>query len=131
MSNAAPERETGIDPARTPEDESTWFERLLQTFGLGDEPDLRSLIESALTKSKSDALSAQERSMMLRILRFGTLTVEDVMVPRADIVAVDDSISIEELLRVFRKVRAQPRSGLPRNPRRSARYDPHPRSLPS
>ena len=103
MSNAAPERETGIDPARTPEDESTWFERLLQTFGLGDEPDLRSLIESALTKSKSDALSAQERSMMLRILRFGTLTVEDVMVPRADIVAVDDSISIEELLRVFRK----------------------------
>ena len=103
MSNAAPERENGIEPARTPEDESTWFERLLQTLGLGDEPGLRSLIESALTKSKSDELSPQERSMMLRILRFGTLTVEDVMVPRADIVAVDDSITIEELLRVFRK----------------------------
>ena len=103
MSNPAPERETEMDPARPPEDESTWFERLLQTFGLSDEPDLRTLIEGALITSKSDALSPQERSMMLRILRFGTLTVEDVMVPRADIVAVDDSVSIEDLLRVFRK----------------------------
>jgi len=103
MSNPAPERETERDPARPSEDDSTWFERLLQTFGLSDEPDLRTLIESALITSKSDALSPQERSMMLRILRFGTLTVEDVMVPRADIVAVDDSVSIEDLLRVFRK----------------------------
>ncbi len=103
MSNPAPERETEMDPARPSEDDSTWFERLLQTFGLSDEPDLRTLIESALITSKSDALSPQERSMMLRILRFGTLTVEDVMVPRADIVAVDDSVSIEDLLRVFHK----------------------------
>ena len=103
MSTPAPERETEMDMDRPAEDESTWFDRLLQTFGLSDEQDLRTLIESALTKSKSDALSPQERSMMLRILRFGTLTVEDVMVPRADIVAVDDSVSIEDLLRVFRK----------------------------
>ncbi|WP_069436739.1 hemolysin family protein [Methyloceanibacter methanicus] len=103
MSNPAPERETEIESARAAEDESTWFDRLLQTFGLSDEPDLRTLIESALLTSKSDALDPQERSMMRRILRFGTLTVEDVMVPRADIVAVDDSVSIEDLLRVFRK----------------------------
>ena len=29
--------------------------------------------------------------MLRRILRFGKLTVEDVMVPRADIIAVDDT----------------------------------------
>jgi CBS domain containing-hemolysin-like protein len=63
---------------------------------------LRELIESALARSKSDTLSPQERSMLRRILHFGALTVEDVMVPRADIVAVDDSVNIEELMRVFR-----------------------------
>ena len=41
--------------------------------------------------------------MLLRILRFGSLTVEDVMVPRADIVAVDDGMTIEEMLRLFRR----------------------------
>ena len=76
---------------------------LAATFGLGEEPDLRELIEDALARSKSDTLSAQERSMLLRILRFGKLTVEDVMVPRADIIAVDESVTIEELMRVFRK----------------------------
>jgi len=91
------------DQARRADEDATWFERILQRLGLGEEPDLRELIEDALARSKSDALSTQERSMLLRILRFGKLTVEDVMVPRADIVAVDDTITIEELLRVFRK----------------------------
>jgi CBS domain containing-hemolysin-like protein len=48
-------------------------------------------------------LSAQERSMLRRILRFGNLTVEDVMVPRADIIAVDNTLTIDELMRVFRQ----------------------------
>ena len=102
MSNSAPERELGTERSGQSEEESTWFDRLLQTFGLGEEPDLRELIESALARSKSDTLSTQERNMLLRILRFGSLTVEDVMVPRADIVAVDDSVTIEEMLRLFR-----------------------------
>ena len=103
MSSSAPEREIQTDQAAQNEEEQTWFDRLLQTFGLGEEPDLRALIEGALARSNSDALSTQERNMLLRILRFGSLTVEDVMVPRADIVAIDDDITIEELLRVFRK----------------------------
>jgi CBS domain containing-hemolysin-like protein len=61
------------------------------------------LIEDALARSKSDALSGQERTMLRRILRFGTLTVEDVMVPRADIIAVDDTVTVDELMRVFRQ----------------------------
>jgi CBS domain containing-hemolysin-like protein len=39
--------------------------------------------------------------MLLRILRFGALSVEDVMVPRADIIAVDENAPISELLRTF------------------------------
>jgi CBS domain containing-hemolysin-like protein len=41
--------------------------------------------------------------MLRRILRFGKLTVEDVMVPRADIIAVDDTVNADELMRVFRQ----------------------------
>ncbi len=104
MSNGpSSERELEAEQPRRADEDTTWFDRLLQTFGLGEEPDLRELIEDALARSTSDTLSAQERSMLLRILRFGKLTVEDVMVPRADIVAVDESVSIEELMRVFRK----------------------------
>jgi CBS domain containing-hemolysin-like protein len=103
MSNA-PSIENDLKPeeARPTDEEASWFERLLQTFGLGEEPDLRELIEDALARSKSDTLSAQERSMLRRILHLGTLTVEDVMVPRADIIAVDDTISVAELMGVFR-----------------------------
>jgi CBS domain containing-hemolysin-like protein len=85
------------------DEDVSWFERLLQTFGLGEEPDLRELIEDALARSKSDTLSAQERNMLRRALRFGQLTVEDVMVPRADIIAVDESTTVAELMHVFRE----------------------------
>ena len=104
MSNA-PSIDNDLKPeeARPTDEETSWFERLLQTFGLGEEPDLRELIEDALARSKSDTLSSQERSMLRRILRLGTLTIEDVMVPRADIIAVDDTISVADLMGVFRQ----------------------------
>ena len=97
------ENDVPAEEARQTDEELSWFERLLATFGLGEEPDLRELIEDALARSKSDTLSAQERSMLRRILRFGKLTVEDVMVPRADIIAVDDNVTIDELMGVFRQ----------------------------
>jgi CBS domain containing-hemolysin-like protein len=104
MSNAPiAEDDLPNEEARPADEEVSWFERLLQTFGLGEEPDLRELIEDALARSKSDALSAQERNMLRRILRFGKLTVEDVMVPRADIIAVEDTLSVDDLMRVFRQ----------------------------
>jgi len=104
MSNA-PSIDNDLKPeeARPTDEEASWFERLLQTFGLGEEPDLRELIEDALARSKSDTLSSQERSMLRRVLRLGTLTIEDVMVPRADIIAVDDTISVADLMGVFRQ----------------------------
>jgi len=104
MSNTpTAEKDLPAEESREAEEETSWFERLLATFGLGEEPDLRELIEDALARSKSDTLSTQERGMLRRILRFGKLTVEDVMVPRADIVAVDDMVTVDELMRVFRQ----------------------------
>ncbi len=48
------------------------------------------------------AFTEQEREMLLRVLRFGTLRIEDVMVPRADIVAIDERAPLAELLALFR-----------------------------
>ena len=106
MSNA-PLSEDEV-PATTdplPEGEPSWLERLLARFGLGEEPDLREVIEDALAGGKAgdDTFSAQERAMLLNIVRFGKLTVEDVMVPRADIIAVEESTTVAELMAVFRE----------------------------
>jgi CBS domain containing-hemolysin-like protein len=104
VSNIPPtEKDAPDEERRTPDEEISWFERLLQSFGLGEEPDLREFIEDALARSKSDTLSPQERSMLRRALRFGKLTVEDVMVPRADIIAVDENATVAELMHVFRE----------------------------
>ncbi len=48
-----------------------------------------------------DAFSPDERAMLHNILRFREVRVEDVMVPRADIEAVDQNITIGELMILF------------------------------
>ena len=41
--------------------------------------------------------------MLGNLLKFGELTLRDIMVPRAEIVAVDESIGLAELLKLFRE----------------------------
>jgi CBS domain containing-hemolysin-like protein len=105
--SSAPLQDGDLPPEsdQVADEEPSWLERLLGRFGLGEEPDLREVIEDALTRSKAggDSFSAQERAMLLNTLRFGKLTVEDVMVPRADIIAVEQSTNVAELMRVFRE----------------------------
>ena len=105
MTNAPLDEGDGPQNGDAPEQEPSWLERLLARFGLGEEPNLREVIEDALARGEAapDAFSAQERKMLLNILRFGKLTVEDVMVPRADIVAVEEQASVDEAMRVFRE----------------------------
>ena len=106
MSNAPlPESDSPAAIDQTTEEEPSWLERVLARFGLGEEPDLREVIEDALARDKGagDSFSVQERGMLLNILRFGKLTVEDVMVPRADIIAVEEQMTIDDLMRAFRQ----------------------------
>jgi magnesium and cobalt transporter len=67
---------------------------------------MRESLEEVIEESEreSPALSAQERVMLGNLLRLGDLKVADVMVPRAEIVAVDESINLSELLKLFREV---------------------------
>ena len=46
------ENDVPAEEQRPPDEEASWFERLLQSFGLGEEPDLRELIEDALARSR-------------------------------------------------------------------------------
>jgi CBS domain containing-hemolysin-like protein len=75
---------------------------LLARFGLRS-PSLREMLETGL-KEASDAeapFSPEEREMIQRLLRFGGLRVEDIMVPRADIISLDESEPLSEMLRTF------------------------------
>jgi CBS domain containing-hemolysin-like protein len=66
---------------------------------------MRESLEEVIEESEreSSALSAQERVMLSNLLRFGELKVSDVMVPRAEIIAVDESIGLADLLMLFRE----------------------------
>jgi len=91
---------SATEPA--PEQPHSWLAALRAKLGLPGAPTLRAMLEDAL-KGAGDghAFSAEEREMLLRILRFGALRVVDVMVPRADIIAVDENESLWELLKTF------------------------------
>lgn len=80
------------------------FSQVAQRLGL-DEGNLRDRLESAL-KGETDeakAFAPQERTWLQNTLRFGGLRVEDVMVPRADIVAIDQSAPLADLMRLFKE----------------------------
>ena len=80
----------------------SWLGALRARLGLPGAPTLRAMLEDALKGADGGrTFSGEEREMLLRILRFGGLRVVDVMVPRADIIAVDESETIWELLKTF------------------------------
>ncbi len=80
-----------------------WLSAIRQRLGMPGAPTLRDTIEGALRQeaASQSAFSAEERQMMLRMLRFGAKRVVDIMVPRADIIALDESEPLSELLRTF------------------------------
>ena len=77
---------------------------LLSRIGLRS-PSLREMLEADLKgEVDADAVAAfsnEEREMLRRLLRFGGSRVDDIMVPRADIIALEESDSLAELLRTF------------------------------
>ena len=88
------------------EDHPTLLKRLLHLLR-GENASsaaMRESLEEVIEESErqSPALSQQERVMLSNLLAFGELKVRDVMVPRAEIVAVDESMPLPELVTLFR-----------------------------
>ncbi len=77
------------------------FDRLRAVFGLGG-ASIRDDIQDALANSTEVDVSPQERTMLKNVLALHEVRVEDVMVPRADIVAVSLDSRLVDVLRTFR-----------------------------
>ncbi|MEW5424518.1 hemolysin family protein [Amorphus sp. 3PC139-8] len=82
-----------------------WFERLRSAVGLKTNGSLRENLASALAEETDDptAFSPEERRLLHNILHLREVRVDDVMVPRADIDAVEEHVGLGELLKSFRE----------------------------
>lgn len=80
-----------------------WLGRLGRALGFKATASIRDNLEDALgEQARSTDFTAQERAMLRNILATRSIRVADVMVPRAEIVAVPADITLVELLRAFR-----------------------------
>ncbi len=77
---------------------------LLSAFGLKPNGSARAEIEDAIAADEAAGatLSDDERAMLRAILKLGDMRVEDVMVPRADIEALDIESTLAEVIATFR-----------------------------
>ncbi|WP_083656553.1 hemolysin family protein [Mongoliimonas terrestris] len=90
------------DQNGTPLQHSGWLDRLREAFGFRA-VSLRQNLEEALSRDNAlgAAFSPEERAMIRNILRLRETRVDDVMVPRADILAVPHDVSLNDLLSTF------------------------------
>lgn len=82
------------------------FGRLKSMIGLKTSNSLRDNLENALRDEETDeetTFTPEERLMLRNILRMREIRLDDVMVPRADIDAVDDTVSLGQLVKRFRE----------------------------
>ena len=114
--------------ARTPSSDG-FFARLARAlFGWKTGPtraDIEVVLEAAVPGETG--VSPEERTMLENILALRGRRIEDVMVPRADIVAVQQDMSLGELIKVFQNAGAFAARRLQRHARRSDRHGAHPR----
>jgi CBS domain containing-hemolysin-like protein len=81
-----------------------WLDRLRAVVGLRNGTSFRADLEHALASEEtSEAFTPEERAMLRSILRLRDIRVEDVMVPRADIEAVEIHTPLAMLLQEFRE----------------------------
>lgn len=82
------------------------FHALKEFFGLKSaaanlKSSLEEVIEEHASEKTDQSLSADERTMLRNILEYGELRVDDVMVPRVDVVAIPIDTNFDDLTRIF------------------------------
>jgi CBS domain containing-hemolysin-like protein len=94
------------DPASSSDRHTSFFRRLARFLGADDDTQaIRESLEEVIEESEREnaQLLPQERTMLTNLLRFGETRVGDVMVPRGDIVAVEEKTSLGDLIGRFRE----------------------------
>ncbi|MCW5732396.1 MAG: NAD(P)-binding protein, partial [Alphaproteobacteria bacterium] len=86
---------------------SLFLRELKRSLGLGPDPnaELSEDLAEALEERREAQLpfEPQERRMLMNIIRFGELKVDDVMVPRADIIAIEAATPLPEVIEAVRE----------------------------
>ncbi|HWA80583.1 MAG TPA: hemolysin family protein [Acetobacteraceae bacterium] len=84
--------------------------RLGRSFGWWQEPSLRSTIAELMQEAAEPPqpgqlpeLDSHERALIANVLRLRDTTADDVMVPRADIVAIQEDTTLEQALDLIRR----------------------------
>ncbi|MDH3740937.1 MAG: hemolysin family protein [Hyphomicrobiales bacterium] len=81
------------------------WSRMRALFSGAQDASLRESLEDVIEQHGSEngdsGLKPEARSRMINLLEFEDLRVDDVMVPRADIIAVGEDVTIRELLQIF------------------------------
>ncbi|WP_020180820.1 hemolysin family protein [Methylopila sp. M107] len=90
-------------PALTAETDprDNWIERLRVFVGLGPHATAREDVAEALDGDGDLSLSPQERVLLRNVLALKDKRVDDVMVNRADIVAISEDVTLGQLLLTF------------------------------
>ena len=91
-----------IDPDAAPPADG-WLKRMMRTLFGWRRESLRAGLKDVLEDEGASGFSPLERTMLANILALRERRISDVRVPRADIVAVQQDISLGELIRVFEK----------------------------
>lgn len=81
----------------------SWWSRIFRLFRASDEHSLREDLTDALSSDGAfgTAFTPAERAMLHNILRLREVRVEDVMIPRAEIISADCTITLDELMVMF------------------------------
>ena len=110
-----PEGESLSSPTTATNDDNDgriWQRLKTMVFGRDHEPTLREQLEEAIAEHEEDSedarasdssgdLTAAERTMLRNLLHFSEHRVDDVMVPRSDIIAIDESASFADCIASF------------------------------
>ncbi len=104
MSNPDQRPASEAEPAQSapPDVGDHWLGRTLRTLFGSKAGSIRADLRTALEKGAGEgSFSPKESAMLSNILSLRERRVADVMVPRADIIAVQKSIALGDLLKVF------------------------------
>ena len=68
-----------------------------------DKTNLKEDLETVLDNKSNniDGISKQERIMLMNILKIDEILARDIMIPRAEIIAVEESITFDEVIKIF------------------------------
>ena len=81
-------------------------ERVSPRFGIGKEMNEPSLTEEEIKEwidvgKEEGTIEQEEQDMLYSVLEFADTTAREIMTPRVDVIAMEDTISFEEAIRIF------------------------------